>query len=290
MEIHQVTEDSEYFPPLLRELAKPPQKLYIRGNLELLSSDFLVAVVGSRRANAYGKQCVERLFSPLVSAGIPLVSGLAYGIDALAHKICLAHKQPTIAVLGSGVDDASIYPRQHISLAHHILEADGVLLSEYEPGTPAYPGQFPARNRIVAGLAQATIVVQAAKRSGSLITARLALDANREVGAVPGPITDPLSAGTNQLIVDGAQPITSSENIFHMLGLEMATAHEQSVAQLTNVQHELLHTLSSTPRHVDTIIAELKWPSEQVTSVLTELELLGIAEHVGAMKYINRVS
>lgn len=286
-EIHTITPESEYYPPLLREIPFPPAQLYIRGNIELLQHVPLLAVVGSRKASAYGKQSISYLLPPVIAAGVPIVSGLAFGIDSLAHRTCVEAKAPTIAVLGSGIDDHSIYPRAHISLAHHILEYGGTLLSEYPAGVAGYKSNFPERNRIIAGLCQATLIVQAAEHSGSLITAKCALESNRDVWAVPGNITDPLAQGTNFLIAQGATPITKPGDILHLLGLEVASA-KKSLDNLPDEQLALLHFLSDAPLHIDAITSQTGQPPEKIAVMLTELELTEHVQHVGGMKYVRK--
>lgn len=286
-EIRSITQDSELYPPLLREIPQPPTELYIRGDSAILHHTPLLAVVGSRKASPYGKQCIKQLLPEVVAAGVPLVSGLAFGIDSLAHRVCVEALCPTIAVLGSGIDDQNIYPRSHISLAHQILAAGGALISEYPPGTVGYKSNFPERNRIIAGLCQATLIVQAARRSGSLITARWALESNRDVWAVPGNITDPLAQGTNYLIAQGALSITSAADILGQLGIAQA-APERLEADLSDEQLALLHFLSDTPQHIDAIIAQTSLPPEKIAALLIELELTEHAQHVGGMQYVKR--
>lgn len=285
--VHIVTPDSEHYPSLLREIHFPPQQLYVRGNLELLQHSPLLAVVGSRKASAYGKACITHVLPEVVEAGVPLVSGLAFGIDSLAHRVCVEAHQPTIAVLGSGVDDRSIYPRVHIGLAQQIIRAGGALVSEYPPGTAGYKSNFPERNRIIAGLCYATLVVQATRLSGSLITAKCALESNREVWAVPGNITDPLAQGTNWLITQGARPVTAAEDILHLLGLEKRTA-TKSTDGLTDEQLALLKFVSDSPQHIDAITVQTSLPPEKIAGLLTELELLEHVQHVGGMKYVRK--
>lgn len=273
------------YPPQLDHVYRPPEQLYTRGNSALLSHDKLLAVVGSRRGNAYGQQAIKQLLTPAVRAGVILVSGLAYGIDSMAHRLSLDEQQPTIAVLGSGLDNKSIYPRVHISLAERIVANGGLLLSEYPPGTPAFLGHFPARNRIIAGLSRATLVVQAAARSGSLITARLTLDAGRDVLAVPGAITDLLAAGTNQLIQQGATPALSPPDILDLFGLKSEAVG--TVRQLNADQQLILKTLSAEPQHIDELVQTTHLPPHMVSAVLLELEMLDAAHHVGGMKYVK---
>ncbi len=285
--IKYITDESELYPDLLREITKPPHELYVRGNINILHSNHLLAVVGTRKASAYGQQAVAKLLTPVVQNGIGLVSGLAYGIDSLAHNLAVINNQMTIAVLGSGIDDASIYPKSHIALVHRIIATGGAVISEYAPGTPAMPHHFPARNRIIAGLCQAVLIVQAAKRSGSLITARLALDFNRDVCVVPGPINDPLSAGTNKLLQQGAKPIIEAYDLFDVLGIDVPETKNKLVAlDLSPKQKDVLKSLSYEPQHADELMRVTGLASSDLSVVLTELELLDLAHHVGGLKFV----
>lgn len=286
-DIKTISYESEHYPPLLREITQAPTQLYVRGNIELLQYEPMLAVVGSRKASPYGRQCIDYLLSPLVQAKVPLVSGLAYGIDSLAHKLCLKHTTPTIAILGSGLDDVSIYPKTHISLAHDIIKQGGTLVSEYPPNAPAYQSNFPARNRIIAGLCQATLVIQAAKKSGSLITARLALEYGRDVLAVPGAINAPLSIGTNTLIRDGATPVIEPDDILTAFDISKNDQQQTLVTTLTPNQHVILDLLSEQPQHIDYIAEQSHLPVNNLSVILTELELTGLAQSVGGMKYIK---
>ena len=277
------------YPALLKEIFDPPDPLYVSGNANLLNFSPLLAVVGSRKSSAYGKQAIDRLLTPLVKNGVPLVSGLAYGVDSIAHNLCLSYHTPTIAVLGSGLDDASIYPRLHIKLANAIIKDGGVIISEYPNGTAPLQFHFPARNRIIAGLTMATLVVQAAARSGSIITARLALEYGRDVAAVPGAITDTLSAGTNQLIQQGATPLLTPEDAFALLNIDpIVTASNHNTAVLTDLQKIVLGAMSSTPLHVDQLVSITSLPSPILSVTLTELELLDVIEHLGGMRYTRK--
>src|SRR3989344_5175683 len=277
------------FPKLLKEINDPPKQLYARGNINLLNNHNLLAVVGSRKASTYGKQCIDLLLPQVIRQGIVIVSGLAYGIDSLAHKAAVAEKQPTIAVLGTGIDDKSIYPRAHFKLAQEILEYNGLIISEYPTGSAVYKGNFPARNRIIAGISEATLLVQAAEKSGSLITGRLALEYNRDVAAVPGNITDPLSAGTNDLISHGATPISKPEDI--LLLYKIAPGNKEKGAatgSLNDDQLQLFNTLEAKPRHIEDLIVAIQKPSHEVSRLLIELELSGHIQHLGGMKYIRK--
>lgn len=289
-EVQVITRRSRAYPPLLRHIYSPPEKLYVRGRSEILHHPHLLAVVGSRRANLYGKQACDLLLPPLVRAGIVLVSGLAHGIDSLAHRACVAQQQPTIAVVGSGVDDSTIYPRTNRALVHDILEHGGAIVSEYPPTTPAHPGRFPLRNRIVVGLCRAVVVVQAAKKSGSLITARLTLESNRDLYVVPNPITNELSVGVNNLLKDGATPVTAASDLLHVFNLAPAVSLDlQPKLLLSADQQTIMKHLSDTPLHIDTIVEKSTLPPEHVSTTLIQLELDGHVQNVGGMKYVRKV-
>lgn len=288
--ICKLTRRSKTYPALLKEINDPPKELYVRGNVEVLSHEYLLAVVGSRKAKPYGKQAMNLLLPPVIRAGAVIVSGMAYGIDALSHQAALEEGSPTIAVLGGSVDDASLYPRDHAALAKKILDAGGCLVSEYPPGTKAARHQFPERNRIIAGMCQAIIVVQAATKSGSLITARLALEYNRELLAVPGEITNPYSQGTNYLIHEGAIPAISPQDLLDVLKLEPLPESTLREAHLNDEQRTLLEHVSESPRHVDEISGLVKLPPHQVSALLLELELSGCVVHIGGMKYVRKAS
>lgn len=287
-EIKEIVIRDKSYPSLLKEINEPPERLFARGNIDVLHDEKMLAVVGSRKASHYGKQAINKILSPVAQSQVSLVSGLAYGIDSMAHKICVDNNVPTVAVLGTGIDDATIYPVRHYELARDIISTGGVIVSEYPPGTPPLKKNFPERNRIIAGLTKATLVVQAAMRSGSLITARLALEEGRDVAAIPGYITDPLSEGVNQLIQQGASPILSSQDILDLLGISAEAGEERKLqAKLTEQQRVVLSHLSNTPTHVDQISISTSVPMPVLSVILTELEMLDVAEHVGGMKYVK---
>ena len=201
--------DDEY-PPLLNEIFDPPWVLFYKGDLSLLSNEKTLAVVGTRNPSNHAFPIMKKLLVPLIRSNWCIVSGLAYGIDAIGHRLALAENGQTIAVLGSGIE--SIYPPEHKQLADEIA-VSGLLLSEFLPDQPAQKWQFPVRNRLISGLAKGTLVVEARERSGSLITADQALEQGREVFAVPGSILQPSSAGTNGLIQQGAKLVLSAKDI-----------------------------------------------------------------------------
>ncbi|MDZ4284913.1 MAG: DNA-processing protein DprA, partial [Patescibacteria group bacterium] len=208
--LYQISE--KQFPGNLAEIPDKPKKLYVRGNLPPPDHK-LLAVVGSRRYSTYGKQAVEHILGGLAGYPITIISGLAIGIDALAHRSALDHRIHTVAVPGSGLDDSVLYPRQNAALARAILAAGGGLMSEFEPDFRATDWAFPQRNRIMAGMADAVLIIEAALQSGTLITSRLATDYNRDVLAVPGSIFSKNSAGTHLLISLGATPVTCAADV-----------------------------------------------------------------------------
>ncbi|MES2224417.1 MAG: DNA-processing protein DprA [Patescibacteria group bacterium] len=208
------------FPQLL-EIPHPPRLLHMRGNIERIAGTILITFVGSRNHTHYGKEACESLIQGLKDYRVTIVSGLALGIDSVAHEAALAVGLPTLALPGSGLDEAALYPRRHAGLAVRILENGGALLSEFDAGQRGMPWTFPQRNRLLAGISVMTIIIEAEERSGTLITARLATDYNRTVGSVPGPINSATSFGTNELLKLGAVPITSAQDIVQELNLEL---------------------------------------------------------------------
>lgn len=209
--------DKEY-PLLLKEISSPPLIIFYSGNVSLLSDakNQRLAIVGSRKSNEYANQVLASIMSSLVKNDITIVSGLAIGTDAEAHQEAIRNKGKTIAVLGTGIDRASFYPLINLELANDIIKNFGLIISEFPPGTKAKPINFPRRNRIISGLCQATLVVQAEKKSGSLITANYSLEQNREVLSIPGSVLCKLSQGTNELIKEGAKVVTDANDILEI--------------------------------------------------------------------------
>ena len=262
------------FPGRLRSIHDPPVGLFVRGTgaLELLDRP-CVAVVGARACSPYGSDVALRLGRELARAGVVVVSGLARGIDGAAHRGAL-ETGLTVAVLGCGIDRD--YPRAHAALAAEIA-ATGVIVSEYSPGVEPAPWRFPARNRLVAGLADATVVVEARPRSGALITADLALEEGREVLAVPGEITSHLSAGTNELLRLGATPVTSPADVLAALGIEpVAAPVAPTIDRLPDRVRALLALVRDAPRTFDELLHRSSCEAAEVSAALIELELLGL--------------
>lgn len=280
------TDDVDY-PELLKEIYDAPPILFIRGNLDLLKIlPKKLAVVGSRKYSSYGRLVINSLIPELVSAGLVIVSGLALGIDALAHEATVDHSGQTIAVLGSSVD--FIYPRENYYLAEKIFDSGGLVMSEFPPGTPPLKQHFPRRNRIIAGISDGVLVVEAAEKSGSLITADLALDYNREVMAVPGEIFKEMSFGTNKLIKDGARPVLNAADVLAFLKVDMMVKEKISKPKLSAQEEVLLGLLAGETMHLDQIAEKSKLPASQSAQLVSQLEIVGVVENVGGGYYRRR--
>jgi DNA processing protein len=270
------------YPPLLEQLYDPPPQLFLRGSSADLLTRAAVAVVGARSCSPYGAQVARSLARELASAGVVVISGLARGIDGEAHRGALEGGGRTVAVLGCGIDRD--YPRSHADLATRIRE-EGAVVSEYPPGIEPAPWRFPARNRIIAGLALATVVVEARERSGALITADFALELGREVFAVPGEITAALSAGTNDLLRQGAAPLLSADDVLEAIGVERRVA---APAPVSETAERLLPLVTDTSRDADELIRLSGVESGPVAAALIELELAGlVAEADGVYRALN---
>jgi DNA processing protein len=259
------------YPSLLAVLHDPPQNLFVRGEIGVLT-DPGVAVVGARSCSAYGAQVARTLARELAASGVVVISGLARGVDGEAHRGALEGGGRTVAVLGCGIDRD--YPRSHAELARRIV-ASGAVVSEYEPGIEPAPWRFPARNRIIAGLAHATVVVEARERSGALITSDFALELGRDVFAVPGEITSALSAGTNDLLRQGAAPLTSVRDVLDALGIDPGPSAR--TADVSAPAATLLALLGDGARGVDELTRASGMASAEVAAALVELELAGLA-------------
>lgn len=273
------------YPKLLKEIYDPPVILYFKGEI-LLTDNKAIAVVGTRKMTGYGKLVTEKLTKELVKAGITIVSGLARGVDSQAHKTTVEEGGRTLAVLGGGLN--YIFPPENISLANKISSGFGAIISEFPPDHPSLPGNFPARNRIISGLSKAILVTEAAEDSGSLITARLALEQGRDVFAVPGPITSDLSKGPTTLIKQGAILVTSGEEILEELGMEkgqVLSSKHQGEIKLTEDESKVLESLQNENKHVDEVCQELKMPANIVSAAFVKMEIIGLVKNLGAGFY-----
>jgi DNA processing protein len=268
--INFITSEEPLYPKLLLEIHNPPLLLYYQGNLEIFNQPS-IAIVGSRQSSFYGKQVVKKIVSELAQAGFLIISGLALGIDTEAHQVTLVYKGKTAAVLGTGLN--YIYPSINRDLAQDIIK-EGCLISEFPIGTPPLKNNFPRRNRLIAGLAQVTLVIEASEKSGALITARFALAENREVMAIPGSIFSPSSQGTNNLIKLGAWPITNAQDIFSILGIEVIlnTMPSERQVQASEKENEILKFLDYEPRHINELVQLTQLDTSTINSRLTIME------------------
>ncbi len=268
---------AEEFPPQLMEIPEPPKELFLAGELPPQDT-VLLTVVGARKHSPYGKEACETLVAGLAGYDIAIVSGLALGIDAIAHEAAMRAGLRTIAVPGSGLDADVLYPRANVGLARRILDHDGALLSEFPPDTKAATWTFPKRNRIMAGLAQATLLVEAERKSGTLITARLATDYNKDVLAVPGSIFSPLSEGPNLFITLGATPIRNAEDILHALGFSPEEGSSQLTFDWSHLapEEQKVMELLTMPRSRDEIISTLELPTSDGNILLMKMEIAGL--------------
>jgi DNA processing protein len=275
--------NKEDFHPLLDEIPEPPKKLFVRGTMPSFERKWL-AVVGSRAMSSYGRQACEHLISGLRGYPVVIVSGLAFGVDAAAHKAALAAGLPTLAVPGSGLDWSVLYPRANAGLAREIVKSGGALLSEYEPQQKAADYTFPQRNRIMAGLCHATLVIEAKERSGSLITARLTTEYNRELLVVPGSIFSAESKGTHQFLKLGATPVTEPADILRALCIKTEEKEAVSRADLSADEAQVLEIIS-TPCPRDELIQTLGLPVSEANILLSTMEIKGlIVEELGVVR------
>ena len=282
--IKVLTWQDEDYPSRLKEIDQPPPVMYIRG--EYLPDDlFAVAIVGTRRVTPYGRQITEEISAFLASNGITVVSGLARGVDAIAHQTSLKAGGRTIGVLGSGVD--KIYPPEHVKLAAQMMER-GAVISDYAPGTPPDASNFPPRNRIISALSLAVVVIEAGETSGALITAGFAAEQGREVFAVPGSILAPQSKGTNKLIQNGALPLLSVNDLMQALDFTRIGEHKSArkVIPADETEARLMGLLGGEPLHVDEIRNQTDLPIERVSATLALMELKGMVRQVGGMNYV----
>ncbi|MDP2586842.1 MAG: DNA-processing protein DprA [Candidatus Komeilibacteria bacterium] len=281
----------ECYPKMLKEIFDPPILFYYRGNLKLADKPAL-AVVGSRRISGYAQQIMPKLLQPVIESGITIVSGLAYGVDGLSHQLALEYGGQTIAVVGSGLGWNRIYPPGNVKLAQKIIAQNGLLISENPPLFEALPFTFPRRNRIISGLAKATLIVEAAQKSGALITAACAAEQNREVLAVPQNIYSPTSAGVNNLLKNGAKAVTSAEDILEIFNLKADIninnpVTEKMLVELNNDEKTVYNSLSASPVHIDKIIENCNLNTSLVNSWLVQLEIKGLIKNLGNQNYVK---
>ncbi len=281
-EIKTIKKSSRDYPEILKEISNAPKQLYLRGELPK-NHDMNFAIVGTRAASEYGKTLAFKISKELSELGLNIVSGLALGIDTQAHLGALAGSGKTIAVLGSGIGDDSIFPKENLKLVQKIIASGGAVISEYKPELGPEIWYFPERNRIISGLSRGVLVVEAPEKSGALITARLALEQNREVFAIPGSIFSKNSIGANNLIKSGAKMVTSVDDILEELNLTDLKPEAIKIFKNDLSQEEslVLKTIELEPLHVDKISEITKMPMSQILSTISMLEIQGIIKNIG---------
>lgn len=272
------------WPSLLKEIPKKdwPKKLYIRGALPPQDA-LCIAIVGTRRATSYGREAAREIAFSLARAGIIIVSGMAIGIDSEAHKGCMEAGGKTIAVLGSGVLENVIYPRENRNLARSIVKSGGCLISEYEPDKKPELWTFPQRNRIIAGISKGVVVIEAREKSGALITARLAAEYGRELFALPGSIFQETTRGPHRLLKDGATPVSSPGDILDAFGI-LPREPAEAMKKISEKEKELLNILTE-PLDIDSIIRKSGYQSADVQSLVGLMEIRGIIKKIGNEYY-----
>ena len=284
-DVRALTWDDDAYPALLKEIDDPPPVLYVRGELQP-SDEWAVSVVGTRRPTPYGRQAAEEISYQLASNRICVVSGLARGVDGIAHRAALQAGGRTIAVLACGLD--IVYPPEHAKLSREIAE-NGALVSEYPLGIQPRGDYFPRRNRIMSGMSLGVLVVEGDPKSGAMITAKFATEQNREVFAVPGSIFSPQSRGTNDLIQDGAKLVRKVDDVLEELNLTQAPQQMEmkELIPATDTEADLLRHITKEPVHIDEVCRESGLPVSTVSSILAMMELKGLVRQMGPMAYIS---
>lgn len=285
-EYPKISLDDENYPAQLREIPSPPKSLYIRGHIP--EGKPMIGIVGTRRCTPYGKRVTEHIVKGLVRAGCVIVSGMAIGIDSEAHKAALASGGETVAVVGSGIDESVVYPASNKGLAKEI-EKHGAVLSEFDPYARSETFYFPQRNRVISGLSLGVVVIESKERGGSLITANFALDQNRDVFAVPGSIYWETSMGPNNLIKQGAKPITCAEDILEELNLSFPDSQTNNIIAENPTEQKILDVFSKNPNahiHIDAIIEGSKLPPADISSAITMMEISDKVKNLGGDYYI----
>ncbi len=272
------------YPDLLSEIADPPPLIYYKGDINYQKERSL-AVVGARKYTKYGQQIINTIISDLADNGLVIISGLAIGIDSLAHKKALESKTKTIAVLGSGIN--KIYPQRNFSLAKDILDSGGGIISEFPLNTPPLKQNFPQRNRIISGMSRGTFMVEGRKNSGSLITAYLALEQDREIFAVPGDIDRTMAAGGNGLIKRGAVAVLEADDVLQSLNLEKTKKECKLPDDISENERTVLGSLSEKPLHIEELVNLTKLDTKVINSTLIILEIKKLAKNIGNNRYIT---
>ncbi len=281
-EIRKIKIDEPDYPKLLKNIADPPPVIYIKGQIP--KTDFF-AIVGTRRFSLYGKQVALEISRELALAGLGIISGMAKGIDSFSHQGCLEANGKTIAVLGAGIDEASIYPKENLNLSREIINQGGCLISELEPGSRGSQFTFPQRNRIISGLSVGVLIVEAKKKSGALITARLAEKQGKKLFAIPGPIHSLNSWGPNYLIKNGAKLVQTADDILKELNLEpklnLLLGQKQEINSNSSPEGLILQILKEQSLHIEEIIKRTNLSAQQVCGLLSIMEIQGKIRNLG---------
>jgi len=282
MKIKKISIENDNFPSHLKKIPNPPKVLYFKGNF--IPEETRIAIVGTRRNSAYGKQVALSIASDLAKMGITVVSGMAPGIDTFSHTACVNKGKRTIAVLGTGIDRKSIYPKSNLELSEKIIKTGGCLISEFPPGTRGTRFTFPKRNRIISGLSLGTLVVEAKKKSGSLITANWTLKQQKKLFAVPGSIYSSNSKGVHSLIKRGAKLVESTEDILKELNLT-SKIRDSKINPSNRKEKLIINTLKKGPLHVDQIIKKSGLKPSVVSTTLSLMESSNKARELGGGKW-----
>jgi len=282
-EIKTISIQDKNYPRLLKEIKEPPKILYVKG--EIFPEENCFAIVGPRRCTGYGKQMAEELAADIIDAGLTIVSGMAKGIDTVAHREAVKRNRRTIAVLGSGIDERSIYPQENVKLAREIVKNGGAVISEFPIGDAGLPYHFPQRNRIISGLSLGVLVIEAKMKSGAMITASWAADQSREVFAVPGPINMLTSNGPNYLIKQGAKLVADINDILEELNLPLKELKGKEIGAESPEEETILKALEEGPLHIDKIIGKTKLNSNVVSSTLLLMEVQRKVKNLGGNTY-----
>ena len=286
--IKAVTLADDFYPKLLQEIYAPPPILFYQGEFNSAKDEFSLAIVGTRKLSNYGRQVTPEITKALAESGLVIISGLALGIDSIAHETALESGGRTIAVLGSGLDREHIYPAANHNLCAKIIASGGAIISEYPPGTESLRQHFPQRNRIISGLSLGTLIIEAPEESGALLTARFALEQNREVFAIPGSIYSPNSLGPNNLIRMGAKLVTRAEDILEALDLNLVKEYVETKKIIPDSPEEakILAHLSHDPIHFNELVKLTKLDTSVLNSTLTLMKMKGRVRNLGSLMYV----
>lgn len=281
-DIREITIEDKDYPESLKKIPNAPKVLYYRG--KFIRDELYFGIVGTRRPSAYGQQVTLQIAGELSDAGLTIISGMAPGIDTFAHKICVEKGKRTVAVLGTGLDEKSIYPQQNLELSRKIIENGGCLISEFAPGTPGYPSNFSERNRIISGLSLGILAIEAKEKSGSLITARYAKLQHKALFAVPGQIYTLNAKGPNKLIKEGATLTESAQDILDVLGIEPQKIQKEFFVE-NNEERLILDALKEESLYIDNIIEKTKLSPSTVSTNLALMEISGKIRNLGGNVY-----